>query len=537
MPRIQSSRAEDVEYDGGALEETFQDSDCWLIALDDWEIAVILSSLRYAHWQKRWRNLGTLTWDEIQAKVENLEHCLMAGCNVSELLDKLDALVGKFMNDAGSITDNLTNINENLVGALYHGDKGLAEIVSELELVVNTAGATVNFDTEAIADAIIAQTTMQETRSIAEVTGQNTNFSDLVEAVNGLELSAICSPDVTVNCGSSGGGCCGGEGTTPPPSGPATGGGTPPMGYVTPPNTTYDRKCKVANYIIDSLRKFLHELDVNHVDEFGQLGTAIAISTATALIGAALGSEVPVFGNLFGAIVGGISGLVIAFVVGVPDLTAMVQAIDAYRQEMVCALYSAADAEQAKENLKDVFSEAGASWSSEVYLGALGVLDALLGNYAWLNILFFTPEEGGQDIEAELDGYDPPTPCDGCNARVMKYQDPNVSGLYVEIPGGYPGPGETQQYTVNSIQSGSYYYASGFTWTTATPSARATSHLTINSISGGFGDSYGSCMQLDNTEYQYTNNVRTLIGTEMDYFGVGIIGNAPFTLVFTIRGQ
>jgi hypothetical protein len=109
--------------------------------------------------------------------------------------------------------------------------------------------------------------------------------------------------------------------------------------------------------------------------------------------------------------------------------------------------------------------------------------------------------------------------------------------LYVRIPGGYPGPGETQQYTVNSIQSGSYYYASGFTWTTATPSARATSHLTINSISGGFGDSYGSCMQLDNTEYQYTNNVRTLIGTEMDYFGVGIIGNAPFTLVFTIRGQ
>lgn len=87
---------EDVEFNAEALAVQY-DNDCqWLVALSDWQISVILSALRYAEWQSRWQ-LGSHTWDEIEAQISQLEYCLMAGCNVGELLDKFDTLNGYMM--------------------------------------------------------------------------------------------------------------------------------------------------------------------------------------------------------------------------------------------------------------------------------------------------------------------------------------------------------------------------------------------------------------------------------------------------------
>ena len=119
MAKIEVSR-EDLVFDGEALLD-YEDGNCWLVALDDWEIAVILSSLRYAHWPRRWLNLGGLTWDEISAKVTMLEHCLMAGCNVQDLITTQRLLIG-------AITGTVVDLDEPLpeTGTVDFTQSGLA---------------------------------------------------------------------------------------------------------------------------------------------------------------------------------------------------------------------------------------------------------------------------------------------------------------------------------------------------------------------------------------------------------------------------
>jgi hypothetical protein len=91
-----TSMIEDVQFNADVLAGQY-DNDCqWLVALSDWQISVIISALRYAEWQSRWL-LGSHTWDEIEAQISQLEYCLMAGCNVEELLDKFDTLNGYMM--------------------------------------------------------------------------------------------------------------------------------------------------------------------------------------------------------------------------------------------------------------------------------------------------------------------------------------------------------------------------------------------------------------------------------------------------------
>lgn len=85
---------EDVEFDATELANRYDNECQWLVALSDWQISVILSSLRFAEWRSRWRNLGAITWDKIESQISELEYCLMSGCNVGELIDKFDTLNG-----------------------------------------------------------------------------------------------------------------------------------------------------------------------------------------------------------------------------------------------------------------------------------------------------------------------------------------------------------------------------------------------------------------------------------------------------------
>jgi hypothetical protein len=227
MSIIQSSRAEDLEFDGEVLETLFEDSDCWLVALDDWDISVILSSLRYAHWRKRWREdkdlKGSLTWDEIEEKLTQLEYCLMAGCNVSELLDKFDDLNGYMLT---------------LVGRFVSGENNITQAVENLELVANCAP----------------------------------------------DVNLSCSPDVIVNVGG------GGETVgTQPPSEPGEEGGTPPDGW-TEPSEVDNRKCKVANNIWDKLYFILDQLDKDGFENIlSTLGVGVATSLVVAALSVASG--------------------------------------------------------------------------------------------------------------------------------------------------------------------------------------------------------------------------------------------------------
>ena len=108
----QTTLFEDAQLDADKLANEYDDECQWLVALSDWEITVILSLLRYAEWPSRWV-LGSHSWDEISAKISGLEYCLMAGCNVSELIDKFDTLNGYMLTLASRfVTPEGANIAE-----------------------------------------------------------------------------------------------------------------------------------------------------------------------------------------------------------------------------------------------------------------------------------------------------------------------------------------------------------------------------------------------------------------------------------------
>lgn len=87
MAVIQSSRDEDVLLDWEALESL--DKGCFLVALTGKHIALLLSLVRYATWERRWVNQPD--FDTVRQWVSEMEMCLMSGCNVEELLSVLQA--------------------------------------------------------------------------------------------------------------------------------------------------------------------------------------------------------------------------------------------------------------------------------------------------------------------------------------------------------------------------------------------------------------------------------------------------------------
>jgi len=137
MTEIISSSREDLELDAGSM-SVFEDGDCWLVALDDWEIALTLSSLRYAHWRKRWRDLGDYTWAEIEARITELEHSFMSGCRLADLIKTQRMLVAAITGtsvdlDSDLPTGEIDYSDYGLAAALRYDGEGIAQIVSEMQ--------------------------------------------------------------------------------------------------------------------------------------------------------------------------------------------------------------------------------------------------------------------------------------------------------------------------------------------------------------------------------------------------------------------
>jgi hypothetical protein len=90
MGKITSSSTSDVLLDWQAMANMFEEQACWLVALNDWQIALILSLLRYAHWVTRWINFNN--WDDVDASVAETERCLMSGCDLTNLTETLNEI-------------------------------------------------------------------------------------------------------------------------------------------------------------------------------------------------------------------------------------------------------------------------------------------------------------------------------------------------------------------------------------------------------------------------------------------------------------
>lgn len=89
------------QFDWDKLQSEFPEPQCWLVALDDREINILLHMLSvfpkyYKNWgfehKRTWDEDDETAWDEIQTFISETELCLMSGCEVSALLDEIRRL-------------------------------------------------------------------------------------------------------------------------------------------------------------------------------------------------------------------------------------------------------------------------------------------------------------------------------------------------------------------------------------------------------------------------------------------------------------
>lgn len=139
----EASYHEDVLLRYGPMVAAFDaDPRCYLVALDAFEIALLQSVLRYAHWAARWRDLGSVSFQEVDERVNRLEECLMSGCDVSLLIEAIEngfAQLHEDMTGDESGLPLLTDIGDN-VGEL---EDDLANVWFTVKAVATILGAVV----------------------------------------------------------------------------------------------------------------------------------------------------------------------------------------------------------------------------------------------------------------------------------------------------------------------------------------------------------------------------------------------------------
>lgn len=298
--------------------------------------------------------------------------------------------------------------NPNLLSAANQ----LIKAVNDLADKVNPA------DVGLIADAITAQTTMLETRSVAETTAQNTNFANLIQSVDNIQLSVnlsslvsaiqSCCANVNTNLGliigairaiklvSTGGGdvITGIPYLDPPPVIPEPGGSIP--------GGVNLEKCQAANYVYWTIVSTLRGMSKlqNAIYDIIDEGNVAAI--VAGFLSGSGGALVAVAG--FEAIVVGLVGLILA--AGNWAIMSyfgfLADSLEEDKQDIICNLYEAQDANQARDyihSLIDSKIDAVAAIPVEVVWGPLGfplnllkltlaqVAKTIAGNYL-VNVLF-----------------------------------------------------------------------------------------------------------------------------------------------------
>jgi hypothetical protein len=139
----ESSTFEDVLLRYAPMVEAFDtDPVCYLVALDAWEIALIQSILRYAHWEARWRDLSPATFKEVDERVNRLEECLMSGCDVSLLIDAIENGFAQLHEDMTNLPDTTEAIST-VGGDIVELEDDLANVWFTIKAVAVILGAVV----------------------------------------------------------------------------------------------------------------------------------------------------------------------------------------------------------------------------------------------------------------------------------------------------------------------------------------------------------------------------------------------------------
>lgn len=110
---MEESEHEAVELRYTPMVEAFDgDPRCYLVALDSWQIALLQSVLRYAYWLARWADLGETPWTDVLQRVKQTEDCLMAGCDVSLLIEAIQDGFQQLHEDITGLPNPSTSITQ-----------------------------------------------------------------------------------------------------------------------------------------------------------------------------------------------------------------------------------------------------------------------------------------------------------------------------------------------------------------------------------------------------------------------------------------
>ncbi len=218
---------------------------------------------------------------------------------------------------------------------------------------------------------------------------------DIVAAINGVQSAILTATSNACACGTVGETL---ETTSGEP------GGIPPEGFGEPDPAIVDRLCKAANAINDSMLSVITELEASPVESFLTLGFGVVTGLVSAILAAAL---IPVVGILVVGVAGAVIGATLALLVSGVDLTSLKAAMTSEGQDLVCSLFGASSATDARDSYGQVLTGAGQSAVNVALITALLTNDVL--DLLW----FSTP-----DSEAFLDTFVPTFDCSSCAPEV-----------------------------------------------------------------------------------------------------------------------
>lgn len=282
--------------------------------------------------------------------------------------------------------------------------------INGLELSVATGEVTVTVETTGLIDKLEEIRTLYETKSLAQVVAQNTNFSDLIDAMTAQTAAIaalVLSCETIVNTTelhqtiNGGGGGCSGE-TEMPPVISTDPEADPPVGWG-PANPDIDnRRCKSCNHIVDKVAIVIGKLNaVNFSTMVSTLGVAVGIGVFMAAVSAGTGPIAFIIG-----VAGAVGTAFLLFTAGslrMDFLNDMFQDMD-IRKDLVCALYNGGNASQGLDDMIAVMHDNGANEAEKAAIKGILTLSGAV------NLIDYS--RGGSEVD--LSGYVQIIDCDDC---------------------------------------------------------------------------------------------------------------------------
>lgn len=254
---------------------------------------------------------------------------------------------------------------------------------------------------EIIGENIDAVRVAVETQSVAQITAQNTNFSNLATALTTLQLFCQSQNFYQVNnifVPYTPASTDGGEGIPAPE----------PFTEITEGETYFkNRKCFMANAIIDDFVAFLDYWDNWQLDELTNLSLVAYLAASVAAL-AALIENVVIIGISLGSVASYLHNLVqYAYenMAGI-EFSDISSAITTNRDDLLCALFEADTVVVARSDFVSVLANAGMSQVNQGF-----VIVAL--DYTYLNYLFYKDDPNVEAAFRVATGYD----CSGCEGN------------------------------------------------------------------------------------------------------------------------